>query len=140
MAKIPFRAWSPADSQNEASGKGAEGERMGQSIASLFARNTPRATSRSSTCCRPASPKAGLLNVSPMRLGISRAETMAIGDNWNDVAMFEWAGQAVVMANAAQDLRTMAKTLGWKQAPSNDDHGVAVIFEKALKHASAARQ
>lgn len=74
------------------------------------------------------------------RLGISPAETMAIGDNWNDVAMFEWAGQPVVMANAVQDLRTMAKTLGWKQAPSNDDHGVAVILEKALKHASAARQ
>jgi Cof subfamily protein (haloacid dehalogenase superfamily) len=72
------------------------------------------------------------------RLGISPAETMAIGDNWNDVAMFEWAGQAVVMANAAQDLRTMAKTRGWKQTPSNDDHGVAVVLEKALKQAPAS--
>ena len=34
---------------------------------------------------------------------------MAIGDNWNDVDMLEWAGQAVLMGNAAQDLRTLAK-------------------------------
>ncbi len=72
------------------------------------------------------------------RLGVSRAETMAIGDNWNDVAMFEWAGQAIVMANAAQDLRTLAKTRGWKQTPSNDDHGVAVVLEKAMKQAPAS--
>ena len=45
---------------------------------------------------------------------------MAIGDNWNDVDMLEWAGQGVMMANAAPELRAMAKTRGWKQAPSND--------------------
>jgi Cof subfamily protein (haloacid dehalogenase superfamily) len=67
------------------------------------------------------------------RLGVARAETMAIGDNWNDVSMLEWAGRAVVMANASPELRTMAKTLGWKQAPSNDDDGVAAVLETALK-------
>ena len=51
------------------------------------------------------------------RLGIDRKETMAIGDNWNDVDMLEWAGQGVMMGNAAQELRTMAKMRGWKQAP-----------------------
>lgn len=67
------------------------------------------------------------------RLGVGRRETMAIGDNWNDVAMLEWAGQAVVMGNAAVELRTLAKTSGWKQAPSNDQDGVAVVLETALK-------
>lgn len=67
------------------------------------------------------------------RLGINRRETMAIGDNWNDVAMFEWAGQAVVMGNAALELRALAKTSGWKQAPPNDQDGVAVVLEAALK-------
>ena len=66
------------------------------------------------------------------RLGIDRKETMAIGDNWNDLHMLEWAGQGIVMANAALELRTLAKTRGWKQAPSNDEDGVAVILEKAL--------
>lgn len=67
------------------------------------------------------------------QLGIDRLETMAIGDNWNDVAMLEWAGQAVVMGNAAAELRALAKTSGWKQAPPNDQDGVAVVLEAALK-------
>jgi len=67
------------------------------------------------------------------RLGVSRSETMAIGDNWNDVDMLEWAGQGVVMGNAALELRAMAKTRGWKQAPPNDDDGVAVALETAMK-------
>jgi Cof subfamily protein (haloacid dehalogenase superfamily) len=73
------------------------------------------------------------------RLGIDRRETMAIGDNWNDVAMLEWAGQAVVMGNAALELRTLAKTTGWKQAPPNDQDGVAVVLEAALKKLSLAK-
>jgi hydroxymethylpyrimidine pyrophosphatase-like HAD family hydrolase len=71
------------------------------------------------------------------RLGVDRKETMAIGDNWNDVDMLEWAGQAVMMANAAQDLRTLAKTRGWKQTPPNDEDGVAVTLEMAVaRHTS----
>lgn len=72
------------------------------------------------------------------RLGISRKETMAIGDNWNDVDMLEWAGQSVIMGNAAQELRTMAKMRGWKQAPPNDEDGVAVVLEKAVAKRAAA--
>jgi len=73
------------------------------------------------------------------RLGIDRKAVMAIGDNWNDVDMLEWAGQGVVMGNAAQELRTMAKMRGWKQAPANDQEGVAVILEKAIAKAAAAQ-
>jgi Cof subfamily protein (haloacid dehalogenase superfamily) len=72
------------------------------------------------------------------RLGVDRKETMAIGDNWNDVNMLEWAGQAVLMGNAAQDLRTMAKTNGWKQAPPNDEDGVAITLERAISRHSSA--
>jgi Cof subfamily protein (haloacid dehalogenase superfamily) len=74
------------------------------------------------------------------RLGVDRKETMAIGDNWNDVDMLEWAGQGVMMGNAAGELRTMAKMRGWKQAPPNDRDGVAVVLEAAVaRHASSAR-
>jgi Cof subfamily protein (haloacid dehalogenase superfamily) len=72
------------------------------------------------------------------RLAIDRKETMAIGDNWNDVRMLEWAGQGIVMANAAAELRTLAKLRGWKQAPSNDDDGVAVVLENMLARQTAA--
>jgi Cof subfamily protein (haloacid dehalogenase superfamily) len=66
------------------------------------------------------------------QLGIDRKETMAIGDNWNDLEMLEWAGQAVVMSNASAEMRARGKLNGWKQAPSNDEDGVAVVLERAL--------
>jgi len=73
------------------------------------------------------------------QLGVDRKETMAIGDNWNDVGMLEWAGQAIVMANAAPELRALARTRGWKQAPSNEEDGVAVVLESALAKLAEAK-
>ena len=72
------------------------------------------------------------------RLGVDQQETMAIGDNWNDVDMLEWAGQGVIMGNAVGELLTMAKKRGWKQAPPNDDDGVAVVLEAATAKRIAA--
>ncbi|HEY2861464.1 MAG TPA: Cof-type HAD-IIB family hydrolase [Terracidiphilus sp.] len=72
-----------------------------------------------------------------LRLGIDQKETMAIGDNWNDLDMLEWAAQGVIMSNAARELRTMAKVRGWKQAPPNDEEGVAVILEQLVARQTA---
>lgn len=72
------------------------------------------------------------------RLGIDHRQTMAIGDNWNDVDMLEWAGRGIVMANAADDLRALAETRGWEQAPSNDQDGVAAALERELARRAAA--
>jgi hypothetical protein len=55
------------------------------------------------------------------RLGIAREETMAIGDNWNDREMLEFAGVPVVMGNAVAEL----KSLGWAVTLTNDQNGVA---------------
>jgi Cof subfamily protein (haloacid dehalogenase superfamily) len=73
------------------------------------------------------------------RLGVDRKETMAVGDNWNDLGMLEWAGQGIVMANATEELRTLAKTRGWKLAPSNDEDGVAIVLETALAKLASAK-
>jgi hydroxymethylpyrimidine pyrophosphatase-like HAD family hydrolase len=73
------------------------------------------------------------------RLGVNRKETMAIGDNWNDVNMLEWAGQGVMMGNADLELRTMAKVRGWRQAPPNDQDGVAVVLEQMLARRTSAK-
>jgi Cof subfamily protein (haloacid dehalogenase superfamily) len=73
------------------------------------------------------------------RLGVDRKETMAIGDNWNDLGMLEWAGQGIVMANAAVELRALAETQGWKLAPTNDDDGVAVVLEAELAKLALAK-
>jgi len=64
--------------------------------------------------------------------GVERWETMAIGDNWNDVEMLQWAGHGVLMGNAAAELRAQAKLNGWKQAPHNDQDGVAVVLEAVV--------
>ena len=72
-------------------------------------------------------------------LGGDRKQTMAIGDNWNDVDMLEWAGQGVMMGNAAPELRAMAERRGWQQAPPNDQDGVAVVLEAAVAKSSAAK-
>jgi hypothetical protein len=81
----------------------------------------------------PGVSKASALEKLADLLGVDRKETMAIGDNWNDVAMLEWAGQGVMMGNAAQELRTMAETRGWELAPPNDQDGVAVVLEGAIR-------
>ncbi|MGA9071390.1 MAG: HAD family hydrolase [Terracidiphilus sp.] len=82
--------------------------------------------------------KRSALEKLALRLGVEGREAMAIGDNWNDVEMLEWAGQAVVMGNAAQELRTLAKMRGWKQAPPNDQDGVAVVLEAAVTRRARA--
>jgi hypothetical protein len=64
--------------------------------------NIRRAICRFSTCCRRRSFKGLGAGAAGGRLGVDRKETMAIGDNWNDVDMLEWAGQGVMMGNAAR--------------------------------------
>jgi hypothetical protein len=64
---------------------------------------------------------------------------MAIGDNWNDVNMLEWAGQAVMMGNAATELRAMADLRSWQQAPPDDEDGVAVILEAAVARQASTK-
>ena len=60
------------------------------------------------------------------RLGIERAAVMAVGDNYNDREMLEWAGIGVVMANAAPGLHAP----GLEQTTSNDDAGLAAAIRR----------
>lgn len=55
------------------------------------------------------------------RRGVARDEVMAIGDNWNDREMLEFAGLPVVMGNSVPELQS----LGWTVTLSNDKNGVA---------------
>jgi 5-amino-6-(5-phospho-D-ribitylamino)uracil phosphatase len=60
------------------------------------------------------------------RLGIQREEVMAIGDNWNDRDMLEFAGLPVVMGNCVEIL----KSRGWTVTLSNDENGLAEAIRK----------
>jgi hydroxymethylpyrimidine pyrophosphatase-like HAD family hydrolase len=85
----------------------------------------------------PGVSKGSALERLAARLGVDRRETMAIGDNWNDVGMLEWAGQGVMMGNAVPELRAMAKLRGWQQAPPNSEDGAAVVLEEAVARRTA---
>jgi len=60
--------------------------------------------------------------------GIPREQVMAIGDNYNDVEMLEFAGLPVIMGNASQDL----KQHGWTVTLSNEESGVAAAIDQVL--------
>ena len=60
--------------------------------------------------------------------GVARDEIMAIGDNYNDLEMLEFAGLPVIMGNASYDL----KQNGWKLTGSNAESGVAQAVEEIL--------
>lgn len=66
------------------------------------------------------------------RMGIAREEVMAIGDNWNDETMLDWAGTGVLMGNASEELRVLAGERGWHVGPTNQEDGVAVMLEAAI--------
>jgi Cof subfamily protein (haloacid dehalogenase superfamily) len=63
---------------------------------------------------------------------IRMEQVLAIGDNWNDIPMFETAGQAVVMENAPEDLKKLAALKGWNLGKRFDEDGVAEAIETAL--------
>lgn len=57
--------------------------------------------------------------------GIAREQVMAIGDNYNDVEMLEYAGVPVIMGNASEELRGR----NWKVTLPNSESGVAAAVE-----------
>ncbi len=60
--------------------------------------------------------------------GLRAQETMAIGDNWNDREMLEFAGLPVLMGNSSEEL----KQTGWAVTGSNDEDGVAAAITRYL--------
>ena len=55
------------------------------------------------------------------QLGLRPDQVMAVGDNFNDVEMLEYAGVPVVMGNAVEGL----KRPGWHVTRHQDDAGLA---------------
>jgi len=69
--------------------------------------------------------KAEALRFIASRHSIPREQTLAIGDNWNDLEMLEAAGLGVAMANAPEELRARFAVTG-----TNDEGGVARAIER----------
>lgn len=66
--------------------------------------------------------------VAEQLLGLTAEAVMAIGDNFNDAAMLQYAGCAIAMGDAPSAVQAMAD---WT-APSVEADGVAVAIEKFL--------
>ena len=61
--------------------------------------------------------------------GITRDQVMAVGDNYNDIEMLEFAGHPFIMGNASEELRSR----GWKLTRSNAESGVSAAIEHVLE-------
>ena len=59
-------------------------------------------------------------------LGIGKDEVACIGDEENDISMFEVAGNPFAMGNAIDKIKALAKVV----LPTNDEDGVAYAIEK----------
>lgn len=70
----------------------------------------------------------GLLELTH-HLGIDIKDTIAIGDNYNDVAMLKVAGLSVAMENAPQEIKDMCNYVTQRD---NNDGGVAEVIEKFI--------
>ncbi len=74
----------------------------------------------------PLATKGRALAWRAQQLGITRDEVMAVGDNFNDLEMLEFAGLPVVMANAVEGL----KTRGWHVTGGHDEGGLADAVQR----------
>ena len=74
----------------------------------------------------PTATKGRALAWRAAQLGATADEVMAIGDNFNDVEMLEYAGTPVVMANAVEAL----KHRGWHVTGHQNEAGLAAAIRK----------
>jgi len=81
----------------------------------------------------PGCSKGAALRRLANQRGLALEDIMAIGDNWNDLEMLEFAGRAVLVKNGAPDLVELARRREWEIAPANDEDGVAQILESVLE-------
>ena len=63
-------------------------------------------------------------------LNIKKEETIAIGDDINDLSMFEQVGYKVAVSNAIDIVKEKADEI----TLSNDEDGVAVFLNKLLEN------
>jgi len=83
----------------------------------------------------PGATKGRALAWRAEQLGLGREEVMAVGDNFNDLDMLEYAGVPVVMANAVEGL----KQPGWHVTGHQNDAGLAQAIDRFVLRPSGAR-
>ena len=70
--------------------------------------------------------KTSAINVLQKKFNVKQSEIIAMGDNYNDIDMLEYAGLGIAMGNAPEEV----KKHGNDVTLTNDEDGVAVALEK----------
>lgn len=70
--------------------------------------------------------KTSAISVLQKKFNVKQSEIIAMGDNYNDIDMLEYAGIGVAMGNAPEEV----KNHGNDVTLTNDEDGVAVALEK----------
>ena len=74
--------------------------------------------------------KGNALKIVSKYLNIPIENTIAIGNDKNDISMFEVAGLSVAVANASDDIKSKVNHI----TLSNDEDGVAIFLETLIKY------
>ncbi|WPC39745.1 Cof-type HAD-IIB family hydrolase [Clostridium sp. JS66] len=72
--------------------------------------------------------KTSAIKVLCEKYGVQRPEVIAIGDNYNDINMIEFAGLGIAMGNAPNEVKQYADYI----TLSNDEDGVAEAIKKYI--------
>ena len=73
--------------------------------------------------------KGNALQVLQKHLGVTKEETMAFGDNDNDIGLLQAAGESYAVENARDTVKAQAKHI----CPSYEEKGVYQVIEKIRK-------
>lgn len=72
--------------------------------------------------------KSGAMKILEKKFGISREETIAFGDAYNDIDMIQYAGIGVAMGNAKEEIKSAADMI----TASNNEEGVLKVLQLIL--------
>jgi Cof subfamily protein (haloacid dehalogenase superfamily) len=64
--------------------------------------------------------------------GLTHHEVMAIGDNFNDLEMLQYAGTGILMGNADPSLHALLRDFDCQTTATNDEDGVSLAIEKFI--------
>lgn len=70
--------------------------------------------------------KGNALKTLAKYINVPLSNTIAIGNDFNDLSMFKVAGQSVAVANASEDVKAAASII----VEDNNSDGVAIFLEK----------
>lgn len=70
--------------------------------------------------------KTSAINVLQKKFNVEKSEIIAMGDNYNDIDMLEYAGIGIAMGNAPEDVKKHANDI----TSTNNEDGVAEAIKK----------